>query len=361
MSVSTKEISITLKDTLVQTELDEIVGASPALERFRRHLPSLSKELTPLIFIGEGGVGKSFLAAHIHAASSLSGRPLESINFSTLLERDQRIGLLGGEPPDLTTSRRSILELKTTVVLKHIECATTFLQDKLAESLAASTVFRLGSSERRRLSARVIFTFRNTIPLLKKEKRLTPKLLDTLQPLQRIYLPPLHERREDIAPLTRYYAMKLYDKFHHLGNVRIRGVSEDGSIDSDLIELLKSQRWEDNVRDLIAFIHSLVLFPFQQELLQREKLEVIKMAMMIDAEQEFSLQAKLDDVEHSIISRAVQKLNHHKTKVAQLLGLSERAIGRKINLLIILLISLLHFDPSTLGAIIDFTSDLIGL
>jgi len=91
--------------------LDEIIGRDPSIQKIKYSLPSLAQNSTPLIIIGEGGVGKSFLAAHIHAASPLSLRALESLNFSTLPERDQRINLLGGEPPDLTTTRRSVLEL----------------------------------------------------------------------------------------------------------------------------------------------------------------------------------------------------------------------------------------------------------
>ena len=155
--------------------------------------------------------------------------------------------------------------------------------------------------------------------------------------------------------------MKLYDKFQSLGGVDIRGIDREGSIDADLLELLKSQRWEDNVRDLITFIRSLVLFPFKEELLERGKLELVKMAMMIDAEQEFSLPSRLGSVERSIVDRAVQKLNHHKAKVAQLLGLSERAIGRKVNLLIIAIISLLQLDLSTINDIIDCAADLLDL
>jgi len=336
------------------TCLDEIIGGSPTIERFRRHLPSIARDLTTIVLIGEGGVGKSFLATHIHAASlpasfvagPLNKRPLESLNFSILSERDQRVGLLGGEPPDLTTSRRGILEQKTTVLLKHIDYAPSCLQDKLAESLSTSTVFRLGSSVPHQLSARVILTFRNTIPMLKKKQRLTKKLIEVLGPLPKIHIPPLRDRREDIVSLARYYAMKLYDKFHNLCGVQIRGIDREGSIDAGLLELLKTQYWEDNVRDLIAFIRSLVLFPFKEEILEREKLELVKIAMMIEGEQEFSLTANLGNVERNIVTRAIQKLNNHKGRVAQLLGLSERAIGRKINLPLVVFLSLLHLDLS---------------
>ena len=321
--------------------MDQIIGESPAIERFRRHLRYLAKDVTPLVFVGEGGTGKSFLAAHIHAASRLCSAPIESLNFSTCPERVLRIGLLGAEPPELTTSRRSLLELKTTLVLKHIDRAGPFLQDKLAEALTSSKVIRLGSSERHPRLARVIFTFRDPIPIMRKKRSLTPPLLEVIDLLHRIHLPPLRDRKDDIPLLTRYYASKLYDKFHCLDNFSVRGINRDGTIDPILLDLLKEQPWEDNMRDLCSFIRSLMLFPFKDEFCNREKLEIVKMTMMIEAEEEFSLPAKLECIEHGIVRRA-QQMNKQRSKVARLLGLSERAIGRRMNFLLIAFLSIIN-------------------
>ncbi len=86
----------------------------------------------------------TFVASHIHASSQFKSSQLEAINFSLLSDRDQRIALLEGEPPELTTTLRSSLELPTTLVLKHVDHANLFLQERLAESLQSQKVFRLG-------------------------------------------------------------------------------------------------------------------------------------------------------------------------------------------------------------------------
>jgi DNA-binding NtrC family response regulator len=103
-------------------------------------------------------------------------------------------------------------------------------------------------------------------------------------------------------------------------------------MDSDLLDLLKSQHWEENIRELQAFLRTLVLLPFKEELLEREKLELAMMMMMIEAGQEFSLPSRLARAERSLVERAVKKLNRHKVKVAQLLGISHRAFTRKMGL-----------------------------
>ena len=99
-----------------------LIGGSPAIKRIRSLLTKLSGQTSPLIITGELGVGKFLLATRIHANSLLKYHPFESVDFSNLSEHEQRIRLLGGSPPDLPTTRRSVLEMPTTVILKHIDC-----------------------------------------------------------------------------------------------------------------------------------------------------------------------------------------------------------------------------------------------
>src|SRR5258707_11891763 len=97
--------------------LDEFVGGSPAIKKLHSILPKLSQSPDPVILVREGGVGKTLFASHIHARSSRNVRPIESLNFSLIPERDQRIALLRGDIPDVNSPRRSILEHPTTVIL----------------------------------------------------------------------------------------------------------------------------------------------------------------------------------------------------------------------------------------------------
>jgi transcriptional regulator with PAS, ATPase and Fis domain len=177
----------------------------------------------------------------------------------------------------------------------------------------------------------VIFTFRRRIVQLEKSKTLTPRLLQTLYPLKKIQLPPLRERRDDIPLLAREYALKIYRHHQDRGGAYIRGIAMDGTLDEELEQLLRIHRWEGNVRDLIAFVRSLAMFPFREELLEREKLELFRMVGMIEAGEEFSLPSGLAGVERALVDRAVHTSNRNSTGVAKLLGISERALGRRIS------------------------------
>lgn len=243
---------------------------------------------------------------------------MDILNCSIASERSQRLDLLGGEPPDLTSSRRSLLELPTTVVVKHVDQAGPFLQERLAEALRSRSVVRLGGDEPHPVAARVIVTLRKPVPALRKEGRIIAALADLLAEIRTIRVPPLRERPEDIPALAAYY----HEKF------RSRSAGDGSAMRPGLVRFLRAQEWEDNVRDLVACVRSLVVFAVEDELIQREKLELMKMLTLLEQGSEFSLEESMARIRRSIIGRAVRKQNGHQQKSAELLGLSDREIRR---------------------------------
>src|SRR5262249_29881829 len=149
----------------------------------------LSHHTAPLIITGEEGVGKTFLAGILHVLGARSTSPFRVINFSVLPQRDQRVDLLGGGPPDLTTTRRSVLELPTTVVLKHIDCASHHLQHELARSLSSARVTRYGTDDFFPVQCRPMFTLRASLISLYRRKRIDPALFSFLRTARTVRIP----------------------------------------------------------------------------------------------------------------------------------------------------------------------------
>jgi DNA-binding NtrC family response regulator len=318
---------------------DEIIGGSPALRKIRAAISRLASERTPIIITGEAGVGKSLVASHIHSQSPHRSSQLEIINFSILRERDRQIALLGGEPPELTTTRRSSLENSTTLVLKHLDQANTFLQERLAESLTTLRVARLGSAEKHLVSARIIFTFRQSISTLVSNRQIHPALAKILGSCRRILIPPLRKRKEDIPVLAEHFLHQFFDTLHSLVNGQIehvKGLTSEGTIDPALTAFLIRQKWPGNVTELKAYLRSLIISNYEDALQDREKIEVTKMVMMVEEGKEFSLWQSLSVIEQEIIHRALSKYEGHQTKAAQMLGITGRSIRRRMTLRIIL-------------------------
>jgi len=312
--------------------LDEIIGGSPAICRLRKLFPSISSDARPLIIHGKAGVGKTLLAAHIHEAAVRGRlRPPETLNFSILAEREQRIGLFGGAPPELCTTRKSILEFPTTVILKHLDYAGRYLQEKLAESLLAMKVSRLSSKDSRPIACRLILTFREPPSKLLEEGRLSPALFERFRYLNKYHVPSLRERPEDIPLLAKYYLDKFYAELSKSMNGAIshlRGFSSGRDVDPALLEIMKNHAWRENVRDLKAFIRCLVMFPYEEEICQEEKIEVMKMLIMLEEGNEFSIHDSLSRIQAGILERALKKFNKRISGAARILGISDRSFRR---------------------------------
>jgi DNA-binding NtrC family response regulator len=257
---------------------------------------------------------------------------LNSVNFSILSEREQRVALLGGCPPELQTTRRGCLEPASTVILKHIHYAMPFLQEKLAEALVKKKIARLGSDNAELVLSRPIFTLPQSLSSLYRKGKIIDPLFLRLREYEHVTVPPLRERKEDIPLLIEHFANRFLDRWNVLGPARAevtRTIKSGGRIEAGLIRLLRRQRWEQNVIQLKVYIRNVLLLNHQGSIQERENLEVMKMILMAEEGSEFSLQRSLSVIEQGIIERALAKNAGHESKTAQLLGISVRSLRRK--------------------------------
>ena len=294
---------------------DYLIGGSPAIKRIKASLIKLSADTSPLVITGEPGVGKTLLSSRIHAHSLLKDHSLEFINFQTYSERDQRIRLLGGSPPELPSSRRSVLELPTTVVLKYIDCATIFLQERLAEAIPKREIIRLGAKDTRSIRCRIIFVFNDSPNELYRRGSLISGLSKILSKYQIIELPPLKKRKEDIPELAQHF----FTQFQ---------IQRRKQIDHNFIKLLLRNKWNENILELKSFIKTFDMPPDEIAIQQKDRIEIAKMNLMIDEAKEFSLKESVSRIEKTMVRQALKKHNSCQTETAQALGMSDFNLRR---------------------------------
>ena len=292
---------------------DCLIGGSSAIKRIKASLKKYSGDTSPLVIIGEPGVGKSLLSFRIHANSVLKDRDLEIINFKILSDRDQRVRLLGGSPPELPTTRRSVLELPTTVILKHIDCASKFLQEQLVNAILHKTVVRLGTVDERPVRCRLIFVFNNHTQQPFKSDSIIPGLSKILAKYKLIYVPTLKERKEDIPELAQHF----FTQFQ---------IQRRKQMDRNFIDLLQRRRWEENVLELKSYIKTFELPPDEVTIQQKDRIEIAKMNLMIDEGKEYSLKDSLSKIGKGKVIQTLQKHCDSQIQAAQALGLTDRAI-----------------------------------
>jgi two-component system response regulator HydG len=296
---------------------DYLIGGSPAIKRIKASLTKLSADTSPLVITGEPGVGKTLLSSRIHAHSLLKDHSLEFINFQTYSERDQRIRLLGGSPPELPTSRRSVLEMPTTVVLKHIDFATKYLQERLAEAIPKREIIRLGTMDQRPIRCKLIFVLNDSPYELYRRGSLISGLSKILSKYKFIELPPLKKRKEDIPELAQHF----FTQFQ---------IQRRKQMDQNFVKLLLRNKWNENILELKSFIKTFDTPPDEIAIQQKDRIEFAKMNLMIDEGKEFSLKDSLSKTEQWFIDKALKKHEGFQAKAAQSLGMTDRTIRRSM-------------------------------
>ena len=292
---------------------DYLIGGSPAIKRIRSLLTKLSAETSPFVITGDSGVGKTLLSLRIHAHSLFKDRDLEIVNFKILSERDQRVRLLGGSPPELPTTRRSVLELPTTIVLKHIDCGSKFLQEQLVNAILSRTMIRLGTEDERLVRCRLIFVFNKHPQQLFKTGSIIPGLSKILAKYKLIYVPTLKERKEDIPELAQHF----FTQFQ---------IARRNPLDNNFVKLLQRNRWNENILELKSFVKTLQVMPDDVAIQQKDRIQLAKMNLMIDEGKEFSLKKSLSGLEKNLVKRTSLKYNNVYAKTSKALGLTDRAV-----------------------------------
>jgi DNA-binding NtrC family response regulator len=267
---------------------------------------SFAHSASIVVITGEAGVGKSLLAAHMHAHGRHRDRSMLSINIATSGDRHQRLSLLGADFTHLTSSKRSLLEHPGTVLIKHIDKACLALQESLAEALNAGSINRPGSIRAKPVHCQIIFTLRKGVKECSEDSTLERSLAQILAPAPAIHIPPLRERRSDLPGIARsLYGRPLPDR---------------------LAKTLLEHPWPGNVAELRASIDCLKPRRTSGRLPDRCRRELSQMLLRIEEGTEFSLRHSLSVIERGIIYHALKRTDGHRAKAAQLLGLTDTAL-----------------------------------
>jgi two-component system, NtrC family, response regulator AtoC len=224
-----------------------IVYYSPAMAEIGRLIERIGTASAPVLLMGESGTGKEVLARAIHRAYSggdFDARPFVSVNCpavpESLLESElfgYRKGAFTGADQDF----RGKVEMADggTLFLDEIGDLPTAIQPKLLRLLENRTFEPLGSGQTKRIDIRVICATNRNLAKLVAESRFREDLLYRINTFT-VELPPLRERREDIAPLAEFFLKR----FALETRKNIAGFSPKAA------EYIASYSWPGNVREL---------------------------------------------------------------------------------------------------------------
>ena len=245
-------MTVTDQDRRVR-RFEQIVGNSPALRVVLDQAERVATTDATVLIQGETGTGKELIAHAIHNASPRSGQPLIKLNCAAIpfdLLESELFGHERGAFTGAITQKIGRFELadKGTLFLDEIGDIPLALQPKLLRVLQEQEFERLGSGRTHRVDVRLVAATHQDLERMVKRSQFRSDLYYRLNVFP-VTLPPLRDRREDIAPLVEHY-VELF--CHRMGK----------SIDTipvEFVEACKSYSWPGNIRELQNVIERAVI------------------------------------------------------------------------------------------------------
>jgi DNA-binding NtrC family response regulator len=238
---------------LFEPRISDFVTESPAMRIFMEEVHQIIPSDSPILLIGETGVGKEHLAKAIHADSPRHMGPFISVNTAAMPEQLLESELFGHEQGAFTGAiryRRGAFELAHggTIFLDEIGEMPLHLQRKLLQVLQNYEVKPIGGEKTLDLDLRVIAATNQNLEEAVASGRFRQDLYYRLGVLM-LTIPSLRERKEDIPALTRRFTTYFRYKIGR----------EIGSFSNDAMKALCNYDWPGNVRELMNVIERAML------------------------------------------------------------------------------------------------------
>jgi two-component system response regulator AtoC len=316
------------REMLKDNAFEEMLAKSDAMKVIFRTIAKVAAYKTTALITGESGVGKELVARALHKRSSRRDGPFVAVNCGaipeTLLE-SELFGHRRGAFTDATSDRAGLFEQADggVLFLDEIGELPFSLQVKLLRVLQEDTIRRIGDTKDIKIDVRIAAATHRDLTQEVKAGRFREDLYYRINVLH-IPVPPLRERREDTALLI--------DHFIERNNARlgtsIRGVSPD------VRRLLMEYSWPGNVRELENTIERAMVLTEGDVLIEADLPERIHQARdpirLQLASGELSIKKTSRVIEEVLIRRALQQTKGNRTRAAQLLEISHRALLYKI-------------------------------
>jgi len=230
-----------------------IVGNSLALESVLAEVKRVAPTNSTVLVLGETGTGKELIAQAIHNGSSRNGRPFVKLNCSAIpldLLESEVFGHEKGAFSGAVAQRIGRFEMANngTLFLDEIGDIPLALQPKLLRVLQEQEFERLGSGRTHRVNVRLVAATHRDLTEMVRRREFRSDLYYRLNVFP-IVLPPLRERREDIAQLVS----------HFVGLFARRTGKQITYLPKETLHALTSYPWPGNVRELQNVIERAVI------------------------------------------------------------------------------------------------------
>ncbi len=273
-----------------------------------------------VLLLGETGVGKGWLARRIHATSVRAGKPFFEVNCASLGPQLVESELFGHERGAFTgavAQKRGLVEVAEggTLFLDEIGELPPAVQAQVLTFLDDRSFRRVGGVRTQKADVRILAATNVDLKVASEAGRFRKDLYYRLSVFP-IVVPPLRERREDLADLAGEI----------LSTLERAGARRAKALDRTVVKAIERYDWPGNVRELKnALERALILSrggPVRPEHLPPE------IAQRASPAAKESM--RLDEVERQHIERVLARVDQNRTRAAEMLGISRSTLKRKL-------------------------------
>jgi PAS domain S-box-containing protein len=283
---------------------------------------------SPVVLIGELGVGKEELAKLIHFQSDRKDRPFLKINCRQLpeqvLETEMFGYVVGSFPGAGNRDKPGLLELANTgtVYLEDIGDLPPALQVKLLRALQDKVIVPLGGQQPVKIDTRIIAACNRPLKELVNEGSFREELFFHLNVVP-IRVPALKERKSDILPLLDYYLAQYNQRYNFTKELSPGAVS-----------LLLNYDWPGNVRELDNVVERLLVTAQDKIITVKEVENAIhqkeqQLTQLVTVAGIIPLKTAIEELEQTLVTMAMEKYGT-TVKAAKALGVNQSTVARKL-------------------------------
>jgi transcriptional regulator with PAS, ATPase and Fis domain len=299
------------------------VGETPAIQDVLGLVRRVAETDSTVLIRGESGVGKELVARAVHRLSRRSRQPFVVVDCASLHENLLQSELFGHERGAYTGAiglKHGLFEVadRGTIFLDEIGEVTPPLQVKLLRVLETGIFRRVGGTVDVKVDVRVIAATNRDLEAMMRSGGFREDLYYRLNVFS-IPIPPLRDRREDIARLVEHF-------IRSSAIVSKRGAT----VSVESMRVLERYPWPGNARELQNVIERALIL-CDGDVLHPEHLP---MGVRVPAGTPLGAESKerptLADTERRYIRRVLEENRGHRQRAAKILGISERNLYRKL-------------------------------
>ena len=305
----------------IDQHYQDIIGKSTAMNRVFQTIEKVAKTEANILITGENGTGKELVARALHRRSDRSEDVFISVDMGAIPENlfeSELFGHTKGAFTDAKEARAGRFEVASggTLFLDEIGNLPLQLQPKLLSAIETRKVTRVGSNKPAEVDIRLICATNEPIQEMVHSNEFRQDLLYRINTIE-IHLPALRERTEDIPLLAEHFLRQYSRKY----DKEITKISEPA------FKKLQTYTWPGNVRELQHAVERAVIMT-DHSVLQPE--DFLLTSLHGDESTMVFHDYNLEEVEKTVIRKALDKHEGNISKSAEELGLTRASLYRRM-------------------------------